>query len=198
MQHIGRVSFVPPQHRGHATNNLRDHFSCYVTLNILYLKKKKFHTTWHKAIYLIEGQMLFNKRHSTFPLLCIQLSESLPVCSHLAARWGDGPRTSSVLGQNSLRALFLSPIEQKEKGNCGLEWCFQLNSAYLGILSIFSINCVLKSRWCWCCGRMGCSPSSYRILESLRLGNTSKITKSSNQRSKGVSSGLALVPLWRV
>lgn len=41
VQHVGRVSFVPPQHRGHATNNLRDHFSCYMTLNILYLKKKK-------------------------------------------------------------------------------------------------------------------------------------------------------------
>lgn len=25
--HIGRVSFVPPQHRGHATDNLRGHFS---------------------------------------------------------------------------------------------------------------------------------------------------------------------------
>lgn len=64
VQHTGRVSFVPPQHRGHATNNLKHHFSCYMTLNILYLKKK-IHTTWHKVIYPVEGQMLFNKRHST-------------------------------------------------------------------------------------------------------------------------------------
>lgn len=64
VQHTGRVSFVPPQRRGHATNNLRHHFSCYMTLNILYLKKK-IHTTWHKVIYPVEGQMLFNKRHST-------------------------------------------------------------------------------------------------------------------------------------
>lgn len=45
VRHIGRVSFVPPQRRGHATNNLRDHFSFYMMLNILYLKKKKKKST---------------------------------------------------------------------------------------------------------------------------------------------------------
>lgn len=42
-----------------------------MTLNILYLKKKKIiHTTWHEVIYSEEGQMLFNER-VLLPLLCV-------------------------------------------------------------------------------------------------------------------------------
>lgn len=150
MRHIGRVSFVPPRCRGHATNNLRDHFSFYMTLNILYLKKK-IHTTWRKVIYPEEGQMLFNKRQSACLCSASNLLNLLPgrepARSHLCCeatrqaknKLSAGPKLfkdivctcSSTAGKKEI------VISLREAG------MMIFPPAYLGIFPIFSIDVVV-------------------------------------------------------